>query len=161
VVNLKFSRHPTGHPHSAQSGEPAHVPDVVRKRYCNGWCAGSIPLIPMERLRHLRLSDNAAVLHLLRIVRAPLLETIMSEYAYSLGNDCRMQGTIYSFPLNSLVLFDTLQDAIRSTPCKILWKWRAPCVILLSFTEIQWSPWKNSTPLRRPSPLKVRIKVWI
>lgn len=34
-----------------------------------------IPLIPMERLRHLRLSDNDPVFKLLRIVRAPLLES--------------------------------------------------------------------------------------
>lgn len=78
-----------------------------------------IPLIPMNRLKHLRLSDNDAVFHLLKIVRAPLLETIMSENALiSVGYDHHPRDVIYSFPcLTSLVLFDATcesLDALRN-----------------------------------------------
>jgi len=73
-----------------------------------------IPLIPMERLKHLRLSDNIAVFYLLKIVRAPLLETIMAENALiSVGYDHHAQGAIYSFPsLTSLTLFDTTCESL-------------------------------------------------
>ena len=75
-----------------------------------------IPLIPMERLKHLRLRCDDAVFYLLRIVRAPLLETIMSQNAtISMGYDHHAQGAIYSFPsLTSLVLIDVTCDSLDS-----------------------------------------------
>ena len=93
------------------------LPNLENLSMFNTWCKNAnlmkgrvegIPLIPMERLKHLRLSDSVPVLHLLKIVRAPLLETIISKHILSSGNDCHAQGAVYSFPsLTSLVLFDT------------------------------------------------------
>ena len=100
------------------------LPNLENLSMFETWCESTnvmggtpevVPLILMKRLKHLRLSDNVPVLHLLKIVRAPLLETIMSEYTFSSGNDRHAQGGIYSFPsLASLVLFDIRFESLDS-----------------------------------------------
>jgi hypothetical protein len=78
-----------------------------------------IPLIPMERLRHLRLSDNDTMLFLLKLLRAPLLESIMLQHAWiPVGYGGRSNApdvAFYSFPsLNSIALFDLPCDSLDS-----------------------------------------------
>jgi hypothetical protein len=100
------------------------LPNLENLSMFETWCESTnvmggrpevVPLIPMKRFRHLRLSDNVPVLHLLKIVRAPLLETIISEHTFSSGNDRHARGGIYSFPsLASLVLFDIRFESLDS-----------------------------------------------
>ena len=78
-----------------------------------------IPLIPMERLRHLRLSNNDTMIFLLKILRAPLLESIMLQYAWIPvgygGRGDAQDVDIYSFPsLASIALFDLPCDSLHS-----------------------------------------------
>jgi len=78
-----------------------------------------IPVIPMERLRHLRVSDNDTMVFLLKILRAPLLESIMLQDAWiPVGYDGRssaQDAAIYSFPsLASIALFDVPCDSLNS-----------------------------------------------
>ncbi|KIM49742.1 hypothetical protein M413DRAFT_6646 [Hebeloma cylindrosporum] len=74
-----------------------------------------IPLITMDRLKHLRLRDSDAVFRFLGIVRAPLLESIMCEQAIISVGCNHAQGDTYSFPsLTSLVIFDA---TVKSLDC--------------------------------------------
>jgi hypothetical protein len=59
-----------------------------------------IPLIPMERLRHLRVRDNATMLFLLKILRPPLLESIILQNAYIpvVVTPCMMRSSIRFLP---------------------------------------------------------------
>jgi len=79
----------------------------------------NVPLVPMERLRHLRLSSNDPLLFLLTRIRAPLLESIMLQYAWIPegygGRDHTQADVVYSFPsLTSLTLLDTTCDSRNS-----------------------------------------------
>jgi len=69
-------------------------------------------LIPMERLKHLRISDGDSTMVLvLQILRAPLLESIMLQHAWIPvrygGRRNTQDAATYSFPsLTSIVLID-------------------------------------------------------